>query len=92
VLESAKDPTLGVDTVGEHVPPYVRYGMACLQIRNTIGSVSCSVGWGMASYFVTYFVKRLSHMVQEGTFVQETLAMQAEPFVRETVAKHDILL
>jgi hypothetical protein len=41
---------------------------------------------------VTYFVKRVSHMVQEGSFVQETLALQAGPFVQETVAKHDIPL
>jgi hypothetical protein len=31
-------------------------------------------------------------MVQEGSFVQETLALQAGPFVQETVAKHDIPL
>jgi hypothetical protein len=76
VLESAKDQILGVDTPGQQVPPHVRYGMTCLLIRNTIGSVSCSVKWGMTSYFV----KRLTHMVQEGSFVQET------------IAKHDILL
>jgi hypothetical protein len=27
-------------------------------------------------YFVTYFVTCLNHMVLEGTFVQETLALQ----------------
>jgi hypothetical protein len=59
------------------VPPCVRYGTACLLIRNTIGIVSCSDGWGMASYFVTYFVIYLNHMVQEGTFAQEILALQA---------------
>jgi hypothetical protein len=53
------------------------YGTACLLIRNAIGSVSCSVVWGMTSYFVTYFVNRLNHMVQEGMFVRETLALQA---------------
>jgi hypothetical protein len=66
VLESAKDQILGVDTPGHHVPPCVQYGTTCLLIRNTIGSVSCSVEWGMASYFVTYFVKCLTHMMQEG--------------------------
>jgi hypothetical protein len=30
----------------------------------------------MALYFVTYFVICLNQMVQEGTFVQETLALQ----------------
>jgi hypothetical protein len=43
VLESAKDRILGVDMLGQHVPPCVQYGTACLLIRNTIGCVSCSV-------------------------------------------------
>jgi hypothetical protein len=92
VPESAKNRIFEVDPLGQHVSPCVRYEMACLLIRNTIGSVSCSVGWGMASYFVIYFVNHLSHMVQEGTFVRETVALQAGPFVQETIAKHDILL
>jgi hypothetical protein len=29
VLESAKDGIVGVDTLGQHVPPCVRYGTAC---------------------------------------------------------------
>jgi hypothetical protein len=70
------------------VPPCVWYRMACLLIRNTIGSVCCSVGWGM----VSYFMKCLTHTVQEGPFVGETLALQAGPFVGESVAKHDILM
>jgi hypothetical protein len=47
MLESAKDRILGVDTPGQHVPPRVRYGMACLLISYAIGRVSCSVecGW-----------------------------------------------
>jgi hypothetical protein len=45
MLESTKDQILGVDTPGQHVPPCVRYGMACLLIRYAIGCVSCSVGW-----------------------------------------------
>jgi hypothetical protein len=53
VLESAKDQILGVDTLGQHVPPRAWYGMACLLIRNDIGCVSCSVEWGMSSYFET---------------------------------------
>jgi hypothetical protein len=76
VLEFAKDKILEVDPPGKHVPPRVPYGMACLLIRNAIGCVSCSVKWGMASYYVTYFVNHLNHMVQEGTFVHETLALQ----------------
>jgi hypothetical protein len=46
MLESAKDRILGVDTPGQHVPPRVRYGTACLLISYAIGSVSCSVEWG----------------------------------------------
>jgi hypothetical protein len=70
VLKSAKDRILRVNTPGQHVPSCVKYGTTCLLIRNSICSVSCSVGWGMASYFVN----RLSHMVQEGTFVQKNLS------------------
>jgi hypothetical protein len=91
LLEFAKDQTLGVDTLGQHVPSRVQYATACLLIRNTIGSVSCSVEWGMVSFFLTYFVKCLTHMVQDGPFVGETIALQAWPFVGEIVAKHDIL-
>jgi hypothetical protein len=79
--ESAKDRILGIDTPGQHVSPRIRYGTACLLIRYAIGCVSCSVEWGwhhtLWSVFVTYFVNCLNHMVQEGTFVQETLALQA---------------
>jgi hypothetical protein len=46
MLESAWDEILGVDTPGQHVPPRVQYGMACLLIRHAIGCVSCSVEWG----------------------------------------------
>jgi hypothetical protein len=45
----------------------------------------------MTSYFMTYFVNRLNHMVQEETFVQETLALRG-PFIQEILVKHDILL
>jgi hypothetical protein len=70
MLESAKDQILGVDTSRQHVPPRVQYGMTCLVTRNVIGCVSCSIEWGMTSYFVaylaSYFVICLNHMVQEG--------------------------
>jgi hypothetical protein len=29
MLESAKDRIMGVDTLGQHVPPGVQYGTAC---------------------------------------------------------------
>jgi hypothetical protein len=92
VLKSAKDQIMGVDPPGEHVSPRVRYETTYLLIRNTICSVSYSVGWGMSSYFVTYFVNRLSHMVQEETFVWEIIALQVRLFVQKTVAKHAILM
>jgi hypothetical protein len=81
MLESTKDRILGVVTTGQHVLPCVQYGTACLLIRYAMGCVSCSVEWGwhhtLWSVFVTYFVNCLNHMVQEGTFVRETLALQA---------------
>jgi hypothetical protein len=79
MLKSAKDRILWVDTPGQHVPRCVWYGMSCLLIRYAIGCVLCSVEWGwhhtLWSVFVTYFVNCLNHMVQEGTFVWETLAL-----------------
>jgi hypothetical protein len=45
MLESAKGPVIGVDTPGQHVPPRVRYGTACLLIRDAVGSVPCSDEW-----------------------------------------------
>jgi hypothetical protein len=45
MLESAKDQVIGVDTPGQYVSPRVRYGMACLLIRDVVGSVSCSDEW-----------------------------------------------
>jgi hypothetical protein len=46
MLESAMDQILGVDILGQHVTPRVRYEAACLLIRYAIGCVSCSVEWG----------------------------------------------
>jgi hypothetical protein len=45
MLKSAKDRVIGVDTPGQQVPPYVRYGMACLLIRDVVESVPCSDEW-----------------------------------------------
>jgi hypothetical protein len=42
MLESAKDRVIGVDTPGQQVPPRVRYGTACLLIRDVVGSVPYS--------------------------------------------------
>jgi hypothetical protein len=42
MLRSAKDRVLGVDTPRQQVPPRVRYGTACLLIRDAMESVPCS--------------------------------------------------
>jgi hypothetical protein len=45
MFESAKDRVLGVDTLGQQVPPCVWYGTACLLIRDVVGCESCSAVW-----------------------------------------------
>jgi hypothetical protein len=45
MLESAKDRVIGVDTTGQQVPPHVQYEMACLLIRDAVGSVPYSDEW-----------------------------------------------
>jgi hypothetical protein len=45
MLDSAKDRVIVVDTPGQQVPPRVRYGTACLLIRDAVGCVPCSVEW-----------------------------------------------
>jgi hypothetical protein len=45
MLESAKDQVIGVDTPRQQVSPRVRYRMACLLIRDAVGSVPCSDEW-----------------------------------------------
>jgi hypothetical protein len=42
MLESAKDRVLGVDIPGQQVSSRVRYGTACLLIRDVVGSVPYS--------------------------------------------------
>jgi hypothetical protein len=45
LLESANDRVIGVDTLGQQVPPCVWYGAACPLIRDAVGSVPCSDEW-----------------------------------------------
>jgi hypothetical protein len=45
MLESVKGRVLGVDAPGQQVPPHVRYGTACLLIRDDVRSVSCLEEW-----------------------------------------------
>jgi hypothetical protein len=52
MLESPKDRVIRVDTPRQQVPPRVRYGTACLLIRNVVGSVTCSDEWEI--YVVTH--------------------------------------
>jgi hypothetical protein len=70
MLDSAKDWILGVDTLGQHVPPHVWYGMACPLIRYAIGCVPCLFEWGWLlsvwPIYVTFCVNCLNHMVQKG--------------------------
>jgi hypothetical protein len=42
MLKFAKDRVIGVDTLGQQVPPCVRYGTTCLVTRDAVGSVPCS--------------------------------------------------
>jgi hypothetical protein len=77
MLESTMGRILDVDTPRQHVSPRVLYGMACLLISYAMGYVSCSVEWGWHHTLWSYFMNWLNHMVQEGMFVWETLALQA---------------
>jgi hypothetical protein len=45
MLKSTKDQVIGVDTLGQQVPPRVRYETAYLLIRDVVGSVPCSDEW-----------------------------------------------
>jgi hypothetical protein len=45
MLKSTKNRVIGVDTPLQQVSPRVRYGTACLLIRDAMGSVPCSDEW-----------------------------------------------
>jgi hypothetical protein len=66
MLKSAKDQVLGVDTTGQQVSPRVWYGMACLLIRDVVGSVPCSDEWKIG------VVTRLGSHVARGGMVLRT--------------------
>jgi hypothetical protein len=87
MLESAKDRILGLDTPGQHVPPRVQYGMACLLIRYAIGCVSCSVecGWLLFVWpvLVTFCVNNMNHMVQKGPLCAGNLSTASGAMCRE---------
>jgi hypothetical protein len=60
LFESAKDRFLGVDSLGQHVPPCVWYGTTSLLIREVVWIVPCSDEWEVSWSFTQ------AHMVQEG--------------------------
>jgi hypothetical protein len=95
-LESATDRILGVDLPGQHVPPRVRYGTACLLVRYAIGCVSYSVEWGwllsVRPVCVTFYVNCLNHMVQKGPLCAGNLSTTSGAVCQKTIGKHDILL
>jgi hypothetical protein len=73
MLESAKDRVLGVDTLGQYVPPRVRYGTTYLLIRDAMGSVPYSDEWEFG-----VVTRPGSHGVRGGMvprLPRETLAM-----------------
>jgi hypothetical protein len=65
MLESTKDRILRVDMPGQLVPPHVRYGTACLLIKDVVESVPCSDEWKVAWSFAQ------AHMVQEGLWYND---------------------
>jgi hypothetical protein len=73
MLKSAKDRMLGVDTPGQPVPPRVRYEMACLLIRDAVGSVPCSDEWEIS--VVTHPGSHGARGVMVPRLPWETLAM-----------------
>jgi hypothetical protein len=96
MLESVKDQILGVDTLGQHVPPRVRYETAYLLIMYAIGCVSWLIEWGwllsLWSVFMTFCVNCRNHMVQKGTLCAGNINTASGAVCQETVAKHDILM
>jgi hypothetical protein len=64
-LESPKERFLGVDPLGQHVPPHVRYETSCSLIRELWVYVSCSraTGKGMS-------ISRI-RLVQEGPSMEK---------------------
>jgi hypothetical protein len=96
MLVSTKDRVIGVDTLGQQVPPRVWYGTTCLLIRYAIGCVSCSDEWGwllsLLLVFVTFCVNCLNHMVQKGPLCAGNLSTASGAFCQETIAKLDILM
>jgi hypothetical protein len=73
MLESAKGQVIGVDTLGQQVSPRVRYGTACLLIRDVVGSVPCSDEWEFG--IVTHPGSHGARGVMVPRLPKETLAL-----------------
>jgi hypothetical protein len=73
MLKSAKDRVIGVDTPGQEVLPRVRYGTACLRIRDDVGSVPCSNEWDIG--VVTHPGSHGARGAMVPRLPQETLAL-----------------
>jgi hypothetical protein len=73
MLKSAKDRVIGVDTPGQQVPPHIRYGTACLLIRDAVGSVPCSDEWEIG--IVTHPGSHGARGAVEPRLPRETLAL-----------------
>jgi hypothetical protein len=60
MFNSAKDRVLGVDTLEQHVSPCVRYGIACLIIRDAVENVPCLDKWefGVVTHPGSHGVRR----------------------------------
>jgi hypothetical protein len=65
MLESVKDRILGVDTLGQYVPPCAQYRTTCLLIMDVVGSVPCSDEWEVVWSFAP------AHMGQEGPWYRD---------------------
>jgi hypothetical protein len=64
---------MGVDTLGQQVPPRVRYGTAYLLIRDAVGCVPCSDEWEFG--VVTHLGSHGARGVVVPRLPQETLAL-----------------
>jgi hypothetical protein len=75
MLESGKHHVLEVDTLGQQVSPRVRYGMACLLIRDVVGSVPCLYEWkiGIVSHLGSHDAR--GAMVPRTTLGNLSIAM-----------------
>jgi hypothetical protein len=86
MLESTKDRVLGVDTLGQQVPPHIRYGTACSLIRDVVGSVPYSNEWEID--VVTHLG---SHGARRAVVPRTTLGNLSNAMVlRTTLAKPGI--